>query len=130
MLRHRSTIDVRFYELDPYNHVNHTNYLAYCEVARVRALEDAGIGLVALAEKGFHIVVTDITAKFLRPAIANDVLDISTRLVSVGRASHHWEQAIERSGEPIFTLAVRAAMTDLDGKPVRVPDFVRAALEA
>ncbi len=130
MLQHRSTVEVRFYELDPYNHVNHTNYLAYCEVARVRALEEAGIGLVALAEKGFHIVVTDIAAKFLRPAVANDVLDITTRLIAVGRASHQWEQAIERRGETIFTLSVRAAMTDLDGTPVRVPDFVRSALEA
>jgi cobaltochelatase CobT len=31
-------VRVRFYELDPYNHVNHTAYLGYFETARVEAL--------------------------------------------------------------------------------------------
>ena len=130
MLTHRSTIDVRFYELDPYNHVNHTMYLAYCEVARVRALDSRGIGLVELEEQGFHIVVTDVTAKFLAPAIGRDHLDIVTEVREVGRASSRWQQRIDRDGVTIFTLEVRAAITNLAGAPVRVPDFIRSALES
>ena len=130
MLKHRHTIDVRFYELDPYNHVNHTLYLAYCEVARVQALESRGIGLAALDEKGVHIVVTELTAKFLAPAVGGDRLDVVTELATIGRASSQWHQRIEREGEVVFTLTVRAAITDLEGKPIRMPEFVRDALEA
>lgn len=129
MLHHRMTIDVRFYELDPYNHVNHTMYLAYCEVARIRALDSAGIGMTILERRGFRIVVTDLTAKFLMPAGADDRLDVVTDVIAIGRASHQWQQRIERNDDVLFTLAIRAAMIDLDGKPTRVPDFAREALD-
>lgn len=129
MLHHRMTIDVRFYELDPYNHVNHTMYLAYCEVARIRALDSAGIGMAILERRGFRIVVTDLTAKFLMPAGADDRLDVVTDVIAIGRASHQWQQRIERNDDVLFTLAIRAAMIDVDGKPIRVPDFAREALD-
>lgn len=129
MLHHRMTIDVRFYELDPYNHVNHTMYLAYCEVARIRSLDSAGIGMASLERRGFRIVVTDLTAKFLMPAGADDRLDGVTDVIAIGRASHQWQQRIERNDDVLFTLAIRAAMIDLDGKPTRVPDFAREALD-
>ena len=129
MLHHRMTIDVRFYELDPYNHVNHTMYLAYCEVARIRALDSAGIGMTILDRRGFRIVVTDLTAKFLMPAGADDRLDVVTDVIAIGRASHQWQQRIERNDDVLFTLAIRAAMIDVDGKPIRVPDFAGEALD-
>lgn len=128
MLHHITTIDVRFYELDPYNHVNHTNYFAYCEVARVTALESMGVGLGTLDEQGFHIVVTDVQAKFLDSAVGGDRLTVVTDVREVRRATMRWEQRIERDGATIFTLEIRAAVTDVDGKPVRVPEFLVAAL--
>ena len=39
MTAHRTTIRVRFYELDPYNHVNHSVYVSYFESARVEFVE-------------------------------------------------------------------------------------------
>jgi acyl-CoA thioester hydrolase len=128
MLSHTATIDVRFYELDPYSHVNHTNYLAYCEVARVAALDSVGIGLTTLEEQGFHIVVTDLTAKFRISAVGGDRLEVTTEVQAIGRASSQWQQHIVRDDEVLFDLAIRAAFTDVGGKPVRVPDFVREAL--
>ena len=130
MLNHRSTIDVRFYELDPYNHVNHTMYLAYCEVARVEALDSRGIGMTVLEERGFRILVADLSAKFLTSAVGGDRLEVVTDVLQVCRASTEWVQRIERKGHVIFRLGVRAAVTDLDGTPVRIPDFFRSALEA
>ena len=130
MLKHRSTIDVRFYELDPYNHINHTMYLAYCEVARVEALDSRGLDMSVLEERGFRIIVVNLSAKFLTSAVGGDRLEIVTDVIDVRRASTEWVQHIERNGHVIFTLAVRAAITDLDGTPVRIPDFFRSALEA
>ncbi len=36
---HRATIKVRFYELDPYGHVNHSVYIQYFEAARAEWLD-------------------------------------------------------------------------------------------
>ena len=128
MLYSRSAIDVRFYELDPYNHLNHTVYLAYCEVARIEALDQHGIGMATLEKRGYRIIVVDLVAKFIAPAVADDRLTVVTEVVSIRRAGHNWRQHIERDGMVLFTAQIRAGMTDRTGRAVRVPDFVREAL--
>lgn len=129
ILLHSCTrIDVRFYELDPYNHLNHTVYLAYCETARIEEMERRGIGMADLDRQGFRIVVASLAARFLAPARAGDRLEVVTDVVRVRRAGHDWRQRIERDGEVLFEAEIRAAMTGRDGRPVRVPDFVREAL--
>lgn len=128
MLYSRSTVDVRFYELDPYNHLNHTVYLAYCEIGRIEAMEQRGIGMEALDRLGYRVIVVDLVAKFIAPAVAGDRLEVVTEVVRIRRAGHDWRQRIERAGRVLFTAEIRAGMTDRDGRPVRVPDFVRSAL--
>ncbi|MBT8201655.1 MAG: hypothetical protein KJO36_14155 [Acidimicrobiia bacterium] len=43
---HTVDIHVRFYELDPYRHVNHSAYIQYFETARIQLLEDIDLGLI------------------------------------------------------------------------------------
>lgn len=128
MLRHSTDIAVRFYELDPYDHVNHAVYLSYFETARIDALETVGMGLGELSELGYHIVVGEITVNFDAPAVAGDVLTVETEVVETKRVTHHWRQRMRRGEESIARLAMRAAMTDLTGRPVRIPDFFAAAV--
>jgi len=54
-MSHRIPIKVRFYELDPYNHLNHATYVQYFEVGRVELLESIGSGLTTLQEQGIQI---------------------------------------------------------------------------
>ena len=49
---HRTPIKVRFYELDPYGHLNHAVYVNHFEVGRVECLESLGWGLDALQQQG------------------------------------------------------------------------------
>lgn len=121
-------ISVRFYELDPYNHVNHAVYLSYFETARINALESVDMGLELLAERGYMIVVREIQAQFHAPAVAGDSVRIATEMVETRRASHHWVQEMTRDADPIASLRLRAAMVDLDGRPVRIPDFFKKAI--
>lgn len=130
MRRRRSAINVRFYELDPYNHLNHTVYLAYCETARVEALAEWGVSLAKLDQMGYRILVVEMKARFIAPVVADDRVEILTEVVAVRRASHEWRQRMEKEGRTLFTLELRAAMSDSQGRPVRVPDFLREILEA
>jgi acyl-CoA thioester hydrolase len=114
-------IRVRFYELDPYNHVNHTAYLGYFETARVEALAAAGFGLDVMKEKGFQIVLVEINARFVKPATLHERLTITTEVVEIARSTSRWHQKMTRGGELIATLEVKAAFTDLEGRPVRAP---------
>ncbi len=128
---HETTFKVRWGELDPYNHVNHTVYLSYLEAARIEFLESIGWGMEVLRRAGIHILVADITIRFRRPAVAGDHVVVHTVVDEVGAASSSWHQTIHRSdGTELVTARVRGAITDTSGRPRRVPPDLRTALEA
>jgi YbgC/YbaW family acyl-CoA thioester hydrolase len=127
---HRTELKVRFYELDPYDHVNHTAYFGYFETARVEALESMGWGLHRLKELGVQIVVVDMTARFETPAVAGDTVTVQSEVLEVKRASSRWRQTMTRAGDIIATLDVRAASITIDGRPCRMPEQMVKALIA
>jgi acyl-CoA thioester hydrolase len=126
---HQTELKVRFYELDPYDHVNHTAYFGYFETARVEALDSIGWAIQRLKELGVHIVVTDMKARFLTPAVSGDVLAIATEVFEIGRASSRWRQAMSRGEDTVAELEVRGATIDVDGRPCRFPAGMEEALE-
>ena len=70
---HRQEIRVRFCELDPYGHVNHSVYVQYFEAGRVEALDSVGMGLHVLQQElGLTIVVAEIQTKFVASAVLGD----------------------------------------------------------
>lgn len=127
---HVATLDVRFYELDPYGHVNHAVYLSYFEVARTEALAACGVPLELMAERGYQIVVTSIVVRYRRAARAGDTLTIQTSLSELRRASGTWSQRILRNDDLLVTAEVKAGVTDRRGKPVKPPDWLFPALES
>jgi acyl-CoA thioester hydrolase len=123
-----STIRVRFYELDPYDHVNHTAYIGYFETGRVDALQEMGFGIDAMKQSGYQIVLVELRARFLASATLQDLLSVSTEVVHIGRATSDWHQEMRKGEELIATLDVKGAFTNLAGRPVRPPSgFVEAA---
>lgn len=125
-----TTIDVRFYELDPYGHVNHGVYLNYFEVARIELLDSIGFGLPRLRELGFHLLVVETHVQFRAPAVAGDRLVVRSRLGQLKRASATWLQEIHRDERLIATNEVRSAITDEDGRPIKAPPELTEALLA
>ncbi len=121
-------VKVRFYELDPYNHVNHASYIQYFESARVELLEEAGIGLSDLKDAGYHFVVTELATKFLRSAEGGDELTIETEVAEMRRASSRWTQRMYRGDELVAVQEITAATTTTEGRPVRLPDVMAARL--
>lgn len=118
---HRHDIKVRFYELDPYGHLNHSAFIQFFEVGRVELLESVGLGLDVFAEKGFQFVVTNIETTFEKPVVAGDVVTVETEVLELRRASSRWRQRLVRDGEIVARQVIRAAITDTTGKPVRAP---------
>jgi len=127
---HRYTAKVRWSELDPYAHLNHAVYLTMCETARIDLLDQIGWGLDAMQERGFQIVVVEVSARFIAPAEYGDELVIETKVADISRASTVWHQQMYRKDERLFSVHVKAAMTDLAGKLMRPPAEFRTALES
>jgi len=125
---HRTEIRVRWGELDPYHHVNHAAYLTYLEDARISALEGIGWGMETLEAAGLRVVVVGIEVQFRRPASAGDRLVVETGVEEIRAASSRWRQRILLGGSPVLEASVRAAATDLRGRPARAPAALNEAL--
>jgi acyl-CoA thioester hydrolase len=125
---HRFDLDVRFYELDPYNHVNHSSYIQYFETARIALLADAGLTMQGMMERGYMIVVTRIETRFIKPAVEADHLVVETEVVGYTRVTFNWRQRILRGDEVMVRQDVTGALTNLEGRPQRFPDSMKEAL--
>lgn len=120
---HETTIKVRFSDLDPYDHVNHARYLSFFEAARIEALDEMGFGMGLMKEQGMQIVLIETHARYHRPAGLHDELTITTTVGEPTRATTLWHQEARLSdGALVASLDVRAAFTDLLGRPRRAPD--------
>lgn len=123
-----TTVKVRFYELDPYNHVNHAAYIQYFEVARVELLESLGMGLARLADLGFQLVVTDLAIRYIASAGAGDELTIETGVAEIRRVSSRWRQTMRRGSDVMATQEIVVATLGSDGRPCRLPSVLSEAL--
>ena len=127
---HTTSLKVRFYELDPYDHVNHTNYFSYFETARIEYLAEMGWGLDVLKEKGWQLVVVELRARFLAAARYGQELTVHTWVEEVGRVKSLWRQTMLRDDEEVAWVEVTAAFTDLDGRPTRLPEAFAERVQA
>ena len=128
-MTHRTDLTVRFNEIDPYGHVNHSVYVTYLEVGRTEALSDCGVPLEVMAERGYQMVVTQLEVKFRRAATLGDTLVVETEMSELRRASGTWTQRILRGDDVLVTADVTAGITDSTGKPARPPDWLFPALK-
>ena len=132
---HCHPVKVRFYELDPYGHLNHSVYVQLFETGRIELLDEAGIGLHDLETEGYRFVVTQIATRFLASAVGGDALVVETEVLEIRRASSRWGQRILRTDPGtedqtlLATQEVVVALTGTNGRPTRIPDSVVTRLQ-
>lgn len=126
-------IVVRSYELDSFSHVNHAVFLNYLEHARFEALRSGGLSREAMAQRGWGVYVVRVEIDYLKEARMDDRLLVRTQIAGYRRTSMVLEQEIVRPGDAgvedlLIRAQVHAVWVDLDGRPMRVPGDVKAAL--
>ncbi|MDG2353010.1 MAG: thioesterase family protein [Acidimicrobiales bacterium] len=125
---HSHKIKVRFYELDPYGHLNHSAYVQLFETGRIEMLEQAGLALHEIEKNNLRFVVSQIETAFLKPVEAGSFLTIKTEIMEIRRASSLWWQQIMDETDVVATQRVRVAITNREGKPIRAPQQIIEAL--
>ncbi len=125
---HEMALDVRWGELDAYQHVNHAVYVAYFETARIAALESIGWSMTTLADAGIMILAIELSVRFRAPAVEADQLTIATSVREIRAASTRWHQRISRGATELVTAEVVGAITNLEGRPRRLPAEFATAL--
>jgi len=109
--------------------VYHASYLRFLERGRTEFLRALGIehrgNFANGGAEGFHFVVRAMMIDFLKPALMDDVLSISTQVSKIGGASIEMWQEIRRGDDALLTAKVRIAVVG-GGKARRFPAEVLA----
>ena len=125
-----TTVRVRYAETDQMGIAWHGEYLAWFEVGRTDLLRGCGCTYRELEAEGLRLPVIEVQARYLRPALYDDVLEIRTRLTDVGGARVSFEYEVRRQGTdgPLATGSTSHAAIDLRGRPRRIPEDLRRRL--
>jgi len=125
-----STIRVRYAETDQMGIAWHGEYLAWFEVGRTDLLRGCGCTYRELEAQGLRLPVIEVHARFIRPALYDDVLEIRTRLTGLGGARVSFDYEVHRDGTegPLATGSTAHGAVDLAGRPRRIPEDLRRRL--
>jgi len=104
----QTTIKVRGYHLDVYQHVNNARYLEFLEEARWQWLEDVD-AFHWLMDKKLAFVVVNININYRRPAVLGDVLHIESEVSQLSGKSGIISQRVLLAGDN--TVVADAALT-------------------
>jgi acyl-CoA thioester hydrolase len=127
--RHQITVEVRFADVDMFDHVNNAKYLTYIESARV-AYYTAVTGLTD--PRTFDMTVARAEIDFLTPAFFGDTLHVYSRTARIGTKSWTLEHEIRdaSTGELVARASTVNVHFDHDtGKSSPLPAEVIEAME-
>jgi acyl-CoA thioester hydrolase len=126
MASHRQEIRVYFEDTDAAGIVYYANYLKFAERARTDMLRDRGISHAdMMTQDGLVLVVRRCTIDYLKPAKLDDMLTVETAVAKLGGASVDLVQRVLRGGELLAELKVLVVCIDRNGRPARIPEYVR-----
>ncbi|WP_151720507.1 tol-pal system-associated acyl-CoA thioesterase [Gemmobacter serpentinus] len=126
---HSHPVRVYYEDTDAGGIVYHANYLKFTERARSEWVRELGIDQVALrATRGIIIVVRRIEADYLRPALYDDLLRVTSELKLIGGSRLEMEQLVLRGEELLFRAQVTLVCIGPNGRALRLPDELRAVM--
>ena len=125
------TLPVRVYyeDTDFSGFVYHASYLRFMERGRTELLRGLAGDQSDLHRDaaGLHFVVRRMVIDYAKPARMDDLLDIRTWTAAMKGASMHLAQEVRR-GEELLVKAEVVVACVRDGRAIRLPDPLRAAL--
>ncbi len=130
---HVLPVRVYFEDTDFSGLVYHASYVRWCERGRSDFLRLAGNEHRRLvdgndAREPSAFVVRRMTLEFLKPARIDDILEVATRVRTLGAASMVLDQRIARDGKPIFEAVVTVVLVSRSGKVLRIARELRSGL--
>ena len=111
-------IRVYYEDTDVGGVVYYANYLKFCERARSDAFFAAG---VSPHQDNQFFVVKSLNADYISPAVFGDILNVSTQIVQIKKASVELNQKIYRENELLFSMDVTLVFLN-NKKPAKIPE--------
>lgn len=132
MFTSSTNIRVRYAETDQMGVVYHSNYFPYFESARAEAIRELGFTYADMEKEGVIMPIIDVHARFIRPALYDDLLTIRTTLKEL--PVHHkieFHHEVFNEKEELLTTAtiILYFMEKKEMKKTTMPEALRKTLE-
>ena len=128
------TIDVRvrYSETDQMGRTHHRHYLVWCELGRTTLMREHGVSYARLERDGLMLPVARAAVEYRGATLYDELVRIETWVERVRSRDIQFGYRIRRAkdDEVVATATTTLVSADADGRPVRLPPDVRAALEA
>ena len=123
-------IRVYFQDTDAGGVVYHASYVNFMERARTEWLRTHGYSNAGLMKEfGVVFVVRSLKLDYLKPALLDDLLNVTAQIKEIGRSRLNLLQSVLRGNELLTEAEVHLVCVSLQGfKPVSVPEALRGRL--
>ncbi len=127
--RFHADVDVRFSDIDVGGHAHHSRALIYMEEARAAYWQDV-MGGTEPSEPDY--ILAEASLRFVQRVLYPDRLRVSVRVSVLGSKHFRMEYEVRGSnGQLLVSGWTTQVMFDYaEGRSTRIPDEVRARLEA
>jgi acyl-CoA thioester hydrolase len=133
MIKHVSTIRVRYSEADPMKHVYYSRFFEYFEQGRCDLLRSIGLPYTHIEEMGLILPVIEAHASYKRVARYDDLLQIVTYFREKPVARVRLDYEVYKEGETELLAdgyTIHTFVNAATGKPTRAPAQFLEAIEA
>ncbi|MBI5430409.1 MAG: tol-pal system-associated acyl-CoA thioesterase [Nitrosomonadales bacterium] len=124
-------VRVYFQDTDAGGVVYHASYVNFFERARTEWLRTHGYSNAGLMKEfGVVFVVRSMKLDYLKPALLDDLLDVTAQIKDTGRSRLTLLQTVRRGDELLTEAEVHLVCVSLASfKPASVPEVLRVQLE-
>ena len=124
MISNKTTIRVRYCDVDRMGYLHHGNYAAYFEVGRTELLRKKGLTYKAMEDDGIILPVRNLNVEYKAPAYYDDELTLQTTLKKLEGVRLYFDYTLFNQNEELLcqgeTMLVFADAKT--GKPRKAPD--------
>ena len=124
----KTSLQVRYAETDSMRIVHHSNYIVYFEEGRSAYARQRGKPYSALEASGLFLTVTEVNARYVKPAIYEQNLTIYAWIAEMKSRglTFQYEIADSETDDTMVTGMTKHICITHEGKITRIPDAWRA----
>ena len=113
---------INYYETDRMGVVHHSNYIRYMEESRCAWMEELGIPMSLLEERGFTIPTLEVNCQYLCHVTAGDVITIAPVISEYNgvRMTVSYEIRDTKTGRDVVRAWTKHCFTTLELHPVNM----------
>jgi len=128
MLKHTTTIRVRYADTDKMQFVYNGKYLEYFEVGRTELLRSLGLPYSIVENHGYQLPVIEASVKYKSPAHYDDLIEIETIVEQLPNPAFRINYIIRKFETPEKTIVAEGFTDHLfikneTKRPTRPPKF-------